>query len=1197
MSCRRHGKARGKGPALRVNRSEPVPLFLSLMAFLAGGCLRQRTSTVAALLLCLACGIAAGIASAQDPTTETPPRKEAPAPSELSADLIQARLKKAEESKELDDTTRPALIETYKKILAQLKTADEFAAKAAAFQKTVQDAPALLKQVKAEIEASGAAPASVDNSMPLAQMQQALTLAETRLADQQKKLGDLQLEPKRRADRRVEIPKLQDAARKVLADIEVARAAKPPADEIAEVTEANRLLLDAKKRAADQELSSYDQELRFYEAAGELLTARRDLAVVQAAQAEQQAKSLRMVVNDRRRAEAEQQAAEARKAALQAHPAIKQLARESADLTAERQALAEKIERVGRESDACEKSLADLDAQLAKVMDRVKRVGLTQAIGLLLRKQREGLPNVDAHQRDIEQRQVEISKTSLELVELEDERATLADVDARTAQLVHQLQDSVNSIELPLIQEDIHQLLQTKRGYLDSLIADINSYLDKLVEYDTRDRQLIRKANEYAAFCDEYILWIHSTDLLQFSDRQHLLHALQWLGSPKSWQDVGVMLWSDVSSHPLLYALGLALFILLLFLHRTWKNWLRSAGAEASKSYALSFRPTATALVLTGLLAITWPAMIWVVGFRLCQVSGGIEFANTLGHSCRFLAFLLLTVELARHICMSSGLGEAHFGWPHSMLRQVRRTLRFLLIVGLPVAFVVVMMEFQASENARRSLGRISFLIGQGLLAFTARQVWLATQSLAQERVNRGMWLWSPSIRRIWYVTTVGSPLVLAIMAFLGYYYTAMQLEWRLIATIWLTLGLVIVHATLLRGLLIAYRDLAIRRARERRASEAAAAAAAAGGIATPGAEAAIIPETTFRLSDVNDQTKKLVRMAVIVAYFIGMGLIWVEVLPALRVLHRIELWPQPFTILETVAGAPSPGVLTLAELILAAMMSLVTFAAARNIPGLLEITVLRQLTLDSGARYAITAVSRYLITVLGIVLAFGQLGINWSHVQWLLAAISVGLGFGLQEIFANFVSGLILLFERPIRIGDIVSVGDVTGKITRIRIRATTITDWDMRELVVPNKEFITARVMNWTLSDTLARMTIKVGVAYGTDPDLARNLLLEVANKNANVLKDPAPHALFDEFGASTLNFTLRVYMPSLDVFLQTRHELHAGIITAFRNADIEIAYPQQDVHIRSTVEPLPVGLDGTSDPGIRENGNGVKKPRLRE
>ncbi len=140
-------------------------------------------------------------------------------------------------------------------------------------------------------------------------------------------------------------------------------------------------------------------------------------------------------------------------------------------------------------------------------------------------------------------------------------------------------------------------------------------------------------------------------------------------------------------------------------------------------------------------------------------------------------------------------------------------------------------------------------------------------------------------------------------------------------------------------------------------------------------------------------------------------------------------------------------------------------------------------------ARYALVSLSQYLIVLIGGVWLFRVLGVSWANVQWLVAAISVGLGFGLQEIFANFVSGLIVLFERPIRVGDIVTIGGVSGTVTRIRARATSITDWDRKELIVPNKEFITGQLINWTLSDSVLRVVIKVALSYGaTTPRLSR-------------------------------------------------------------------------------------------------------------
>ena len=267
----------------------------------------------------------------------------------------------------------------------------------------------------------------------------------------------------------------------------------------------------------------------------------------------------------------------------------------------------------------------------------------------------------------------------------------------------------------------------------------------------------------------------------------------------------------------------------------------------------------------------------------------------------------------------------------------------------------------------------------------------------------------------------------------------------------------------------------------------------------------------------------------------------------------------------------------TLEDVALAIIFAIITLALAKNIPGLLEVALLQRLPLDAGGRFAVTTLVRYAITLVGIVLAFGAIGIGWSQVQWLAAAITVGLGFGLQEIFANFVSGLILLFERPIRIGDTVTVGNINGDVTRIRIRATTIRDWDRKELVIPNKEFVTGQVINWTLSDPILRLIVPVGIAYGSNTDLAEELLHKVARENKHALEDPQPRVFFLGFGDSSLNFELRVFVPSIDYLLKTRHELHKAIDAEFRKANIEIAFPQRDIHVRSIKAALPIVADG--------------------
>ena len=161
------------------------------------------------------------------------------------------------------------------------------------------------------------------------------------------------------------------------------------------------------------------------------------------------------------------------------------------------------------------------------------------------------------------------------------------------------------------------------------------------------------------------------------------------------------------------------------------------------------------------------------------------------------------------------------------------------------------------------------------------------------------------------------------------------------------------------------------------------------------------------------------------------------------------------------------------------------------------------------------------------------------------------------------------MLVERPVRVGDTVTVEGVSGTVNRIRMRATTITDWDRKELVIPNKTFITGQVINWTLSDTILRIIIPVGVSYGSDVELVKRTLLQVAIDHERVLKDPPPRALFRRFNDSSLDFELRVFVPHIDDLLLVTDEVHTRILATFRDAGIEITYPQLDLHLRDSEE----------------------------
>jgi potassium efflux system protein len=264
----------------------------------------------------------------------------------------------------------------------------------------------------------------------------------------------------------------------------------------------------------------------------------------------------------------------------------------------------------------------------------------------------------------------------------------------------------------------------------------------------------------------------------------------------------------------------------------------------------------------------------------------------------------------------------------------------------------------------------------------------------------------------------------------------------------------------------------------------------------------------------------------------------------------------------------------TLIDLCVAILVAVVTVAAARNVPSLIEIVLRQRQTVTAGNRLALATLTRYTIAAIGIGVTLSIIGVNWSKLQWLIAALGVGIGFGLQEIVANFISGLIILMERPIRVGDLVTVGESSGTVTRVQIRATTIRTWDRQELLVPNKEFITARVLNWSLSDEIIRIFFHVGVAYGSDVEKALQLIEEAANEHPDVLSDPAPLVTFEEFGDNSLNLGLRCFVASLDIRLETATSLHRAINRKFAEAGIVIAFPQRDIHL-DTTSPLEVRI----------------------
>jgi small-conductance mechanosensitive channel len=259
---------------------------------------------------------------------------------------------------------------------------------------------------------------------------------------------------------------------------------------------------------------------------------------------------------------------------------------------------------------------------------------------------------------------------------------------------------------------------------------------------------------------------------------------------------------------------------------------------------------------------------------------------------------------------------------------------------------------------------------------------------------------------------------------------------------------------------------------------------------------------------------------------------------------------------------------LTIMSIVLGIVILLVFILISKGLRKLLKTRVFDKYELDEGIQLVILKLMHYLLVGLGIIIAVQSIGLNLTSLAVVFGLLSVGIGFGLQNVASNFVSGLIILFERPIKIGDRITIGDVWGDVVNISLRATLVRTVDNITIIVPNSEFISSQVINWSHRDPKVRVHIPVGVAYGSDVPLVIKSLLEVAENHPHVMKDPAPKVWFSEFGNSSLNFELLVWILNPKQRLDTISELNRGIDDIFRKNKIQIPFPQRDLHVRSSV-----------------------------
>jgi len=895
-----------------------------------------------------------------------------------------------------------------------------------------------------------------------------------------------------------------------------------------------RSLLNAELETLGAQIELRRQELAGNSLMQDLGKARRDLLAERIARAELETQALQALINEKRRAESEQTVAELSAKAEQAGSDTL-LAAESAENLKLSDYLLRATERLNDLNQQNLRTRQQLDTLTQTDQALEEQISVLEGSLLLskiLYQQKLTLPKVTLDKNLAD----EIADLRLYQFELNQAREKAGNAQSYVDQLLASQPAEQVTAEL---RAALLELLNTRNELLDRLNRTLNALLNESITLQLSQKQLHDTASALSATLDEQMFWIPSNKPLDLSWLASAPQRLERQLASIPWSSLLAELGAGLKERPLLFLpLLLAIAVLL------WRRPAINAKLDALSRDVGHFRNdsqlhTPLALLLNLLLALPGALLLALCGYLLQMDARGQNLG--LGAALYEMAQAWLVFYTAYRMLSPGRVAELHFRWSKPQVTFLRDELRRLGLVVLTLVVAVSIAEQQPANLADDVLGLLVIIACYALMSW--RMARILRKGPASENAPHGRLLLGMLFSVL--------PLLLIGVVAMGYYYTALKLTERLIDTLYLLMLWVALEATLVRALTIAARRLAYQRALAKRQSSEE----------NGNAETETLEEPGLDIEQVNQQSLRLTRLATFGLFVVALYWVWSDLISVVSYLDNVALYEFTSGSGDTLTTSA----ISLNDLLGALAIVVITLVLARNLPGLLEVAVLSRLNLAPGSAYATGTLLSYTLVGTGIVSTLSTLGVSWDKLQWLVAALSVGLGFGLQEIFANFVSGLIILFEKPVRIGDVVTIGNLSGTVSRIRIRATTITDFDHKEIIVPNKTFVTDQLLNWSLSDTVTRVTIRIGVEFGSDLEQVRELLFQAARENPRVLKDPEPQVFFLNFGESRLEHELRLHVRDLGDRNPVIDEINRRVDREFRERGIVIAFRQLDVHLK--------------------------------
>jgi len=1026
-------------------------------------------------------------------------------------------------------------IEALEQTLAALVSLEEQETRLEALEARVQRAPSELLRLERELRAEEEA---------------ALDLLATGLDDlaldeleqrQQESVIDLQRLQDRMAEVNTQLlsaqtlpERAQQAISEAMQAVELARRAQDELENRELSSDDPRVWQrQVERRLAELTLLFHQRELSTNTRLRELDQQRRDLMLQQIARQESELALLQNVIERKQRLASEQAIADAVRddPLLEAgHPVLERAQQINRDLSLELLRANDRSNALVRESLAARSQLDHVRQLQRSLNEQIEAIRGSILLSRILREQRRSLPQV-APRRDL---QDEIADLRLRQFDLVRQRDQLRQGERLANQ---RLEEAGVEVSDALV-DSLQRLYQSRRELVDRLEQTYGSLLSSAIELQLNQQQLLETSRELRGTIDEQLFWVANTRPLDLAWMRQLPANLVLEWREGEWRQVLPVYWHLPSAGALMGLPLLFLVVGLLWSRRRIKARLATLHEQIGRLRSDTQLHTPRAVLLNVLMALPGPLTLAALGSAL--LAGSEEgISHGLGLAALQLSLAWAVIAWGRRLLVPDGVATKHFYWPADYAARLRGLLGWLGLALVPVLMIATLARDTDFGLNHRPVALGLLVTGLLAMSFVLARLILAHAPFFGVRL----------FRLVLGLVMAAVPLVLVGLIVAGYEYTALSLVGRFVITLYL-LGLwILVEAAVVRGLAVAARRLAFKRALARRRAHAQE--GADGGLE-------VVEEPPLDMEQINQQSLRLSKLILLIGFVFLLYLVWSDLLTVLGYLDQVAIWETDDPEVGDLVGST----LSVADIFTALLIVGLTMMMARNLPGLLEVSLLSRLELKQGSAYAITSLLSYTIIGTGLVAALGALGVSWDKLQWLVAALGVGLGFGLQEIFANFVSGLIILFERPVRIGDTVTLGNLTGTVSKIRIRATTVTDFDRKEIIIPNKTFITDQLINWSLSDTVTRVVLTFGVAYGSDHRLVHRLLRQAADENARVLADPEPQVFFMDYGDSTLNFELRIFVNALGDRLYATDEINCRVGELFGEHDVDIAFNQLDV-----------------------------------